>query len=146
MAVVYEIYENGQLIKTIKNLDKIDSFIQKYKEKHGYKCIYEGLGGDNGRYIFVNIKKQKTSFIAYKEFLGVYDKKGKKLYNGDIIRDEYGNEAEISEHYNWSGDLKAKPTYYYRVQKPHSWGYSEYDITDFSKYIKVHDIFESFTI
>ena len=131
MAVVYEIYENGKLIKTIRNLDKIDSFIQKYKEKHGYKCIYEGLGGDNGRYIFVNIKKQKTSIITYKEFLGVYDKKGK---------------AEINEHYNWSGDPKAKPTYYYRVQKPHSWGYSEYDITDFSKYIKVHDIFESFTI
>ena len=41
MAVVYEIYENGQLIKTIKKLDKIDEFIQKYKDKHGYKCIYE---------------------------------------------------------------------------------------------------------
>ena len=146
MGVSYEIYENGQFIKTIKKLDKVEPFIDRYQKQHGYKCIYEASGGDHGMYIFVNVKKQQTVMITYKEFIGAYDKKGKKLYSGDIIRDEYGNEAEISEHYNWSGDPKAKPTYYYRVPKPHSWGYSEYDIKDFSKYIKVHDIFESFTI
>lgn len=143
MAVTYEIYENGNFIKSIKRLNSIDNFVRNYRKN--YKCIYESCGGDHGFYIFVNIGEQKIFIIAYKEFLGAYDKNGEKLYKGDIIRDEYGNEVEIYEHYDWDNNPKKKPKYYYRIQK-NNWGYVDYDITDFSKYTKVKDIFKSFTI
>lgn len=139
----FEIYFDGKKVAKATGYDELDKQLDKIKSrlcKDGFREIESSTAG---WYVFVNYKKQKSHFIAYKNWSGFKDCNGKKIYDGDLLNDGNGNHVSINEYWNKDGE------FYYRVNGSRELEWHDYPITDMkfikeNKVTKIKDVFETF--
>ena len=96
----YEVYVDGKLLRVVKGHKRFENYLEHYKEmmyNKGYTIVEEYVGHF---IIFVNRSKMKCQFLAYRNWLGISDKKGNKIYYGDYLEDECGNSVMFCNCYN----------------------------------------------
>ena len=139
----YEIFENGNLIKTVSGGDELEKEMNKRKDelhKAGYSLLRESTAGYA---IYVKFSTQSCVFIAYRNWRGFVDSKGSKIYRGDVLVDYAGNCVGIY------GNPYEDSTFYYRTFGPGDLQWHDYPIenTDFIKVAGIvvkKSVFETF--
>lgn len=120
----YELFENGQLVKVVKNSDEFYEYLDDYVaelRKNGYECLKERMGEYR---IMVNYRKHDCKFIAYRVWFGFRDKDGRKIYEEDCLRNKDGFRVDIFENFYEKG------TYTYRVFDRRPLESSDYAVYD----------------
>ncbi len=139
----FEIYFDGKKVAKATGYDELDEQLDKITSKLRNDGFREIESSTAGWYIYVNYKKQKCHFIAYRNWTGFKDCNGKKIYDGDVLVNGDGNYVSIDEYWNTDGE------FYYRVHEPRYLLGRDYPITDMEfieedKVTKVKDVFETF--
>ncbi len=99
----YEIFENGKKVKTIKGHNAFYEFVDEYNEQK-YKDGYETVKEYGNYSVFVNAKKQHCVFFAYRQYLGIKDCKGNKIYEGDSLILPSGQSVSLIKQWSWNSD------------------------------------------
>ena len=99
----YEIFENGKKVKTIKGHNAFYKFVDEYNEQK-YKDGYETVREYGNYSVFVNVKKQLCVFFAYRQYLGIKDCKGNKIYKGDSLILPSGQSVSLVERWDSDSD------------------------------------------
>lgn len=91
----YEIFVNGKKIKTVKGKEAFYQYLEDYYEQMD-NAGYEILKEVSGSYaIFVNYKTQQCQFFTYRQYLGIKDCNGQKIYDGDILITNDGKSVSL---------------------------------------------------
>lgn len=96
----FEIYSNRKLIKVCKGWKSFEKYIDNYLaklRKNGYSILRESMGN---YYVLVNYKKQDCIFLAHRQWIGLYDCKGNKIYHDDVLRNKEGYSVDIIPAYS----------------------------------------------
>lgn len=139
----FEIYFDGKKVAKATGYNELDEELDKIKSRLCKDGFRKTESSTAGWYVFVNYKKQKCHFIAYKKWSGFKDCNGKKIYDGDWLNDGNGNHVRINEYWNKDGE------FYYRVNGARGLEWHDYPITDMkfikeNKVTKITDVFETF--
>lgn len=96
----YEVYVDGELLRLVTGHKTFENYLERYKNrmyKNGYTIIEEY---GYGYIIFVNYKEQKSQFFAWRNWLGIYDMNGDKIYYGDYLENENGESVGFYNYLN----------------------------------------------
>ena len=134
-----EFYLNEKLFKTCpysqwdKVNEQIEHMLFKNKYVHNYSSEYMNRLPETWE-VYVLPEKFKVVVVSNKIFTGHYDRKGNKIYKGDMVKTPYGFESCVHGHYD-------EPDHYYvRRYGPRDCDWTDYDIDDWSQYEKVEDV------
>ena len=104
MDEIIEYYFNGKLyrkcsydkwnytIGNIRNMLKKKGYIRVYPDSY---ILCDG--------VYVNLKKGKVIVIAHRIFTGYYDRKGRRLYEGDTVVYSNGEIGTLHKYFNQDG-------------------------------------------
>ena len=133
-----EYYLNEKLYKTCpysqwdKVNDQIKSILLKNKYVHNYSSEYTNRLPETWE-VYVLPEKYKVVVVSHKIFTGHYDRKGNKIYEGDMVKTPYGFESRVYKHWD-------ELDHYYVRQFGLRDRTTDYDIDDWSQYEKVKDV------
>lgn len=136
---VYETYVNGEPGRLVTGHKTFEKWLERYKErmsKKGYTIIKES---HVGYIIFVNYEKQKSLFLSWRNWLGIYDCNGEKIYDGDFLETENGESASFIPK-GYSGND-------YELHIHHKYEYHpgfDFDSLDICKEYGIHVRFSTF--
>lgn len=89
---IYETFVNGEPSRLVTGHKTFDKFLERYinrMSKKGYTVTEKDIKG-SGFIIFTNYKTQKCQFFAWRNWLGICDKDGNRIYDGDYLENEEG--------------------------------------------------------
>ena len=96
----YEVYVDGELLRLVTGHKTFENFLERYinrMRKKGYTIVEEY----SCHYIiFVNYKEQKCQFLAWRNWLGICDMNGDKIYYGDYLENEDGESCGFYNYLN----------------------------------------------
>lgn len=140
MKKTIEFYINGKLHKSCSynRWDSVHDAVIHSLIRKGFVCA----SVDRNRLknplpcssdIYVNPSTYECAVIYTKIFTGYTDKNGYKIYDEDTLRTPFGFDGQVNQHFN-SGK------FYVRRYYENRWGWDDYDVEDFSQYVKVKDV------
>lgn len=125
----YEVYVDGKLLRLVTGHKTFENFLERYKNrmyKKGYTIVEEYSCHFT---IFVNYKEQKCQFLSYRNWIGLRDKNGDKIYYGDSLENEDGESCGFYNYLNPNNYVLA-------IHHRHSYRYEpdiEFDNLDICK-------------
>lgn len=125
----YEVYVDGKLLRVVKGHKRFENYLEHYKEmmyNKGYTIVEEYVGHF---IVFVNRSKMKCQFLAYRNWIGLRDKNGDKIYYGDYLENEDGESCGFYNYLNPNNYVLA-------IHHRHSYRYEpdiEFDNLDICK-------------
>lgn len=96
----YEVYVDGKLLRLVTGHKTFENFLERYKNRM-YKKGYTIVEEYSCHYIiFVNYKEQKCQFLAWRNWIGICDMNGDKIYYGDYLENENGESVGFYNYLN----------------------------------------------